>query len=94
MDDRNHGELTAIDVFSNLFSSGQSSGTIFYLGIFSYEIEPPREFTGFLHEESVVMCAVFGAQLPSFQLPGAVIVDTMSHVRRPPYNGASLGCPT
>ena len=39
---------------------------------------------------SVVMCALFEAQLPSSQLPPAVCVDIMSPVCRRPSNGGSL----
>ena len=36
---------------------------------------------------SVMIRAVFGAQLPSSQLPAAACVDTMSHVGTRPSNG-------
>ena len=42
-------------------------------------------------EGSVTMRAVFGAQLPSSQLPAAACVDTMSLVGSRPSNGGSLG---
>ena len=41
---------------------------------------------------SVMMRAVFGAQLSSCQLPAAAAcVDAMSHVGSRPFNGGSLG---
>ena len=40
---------------------------------------------------SVVMRVMFGAQLPSSQLPAALCVSTISHVRRRPSSGSSLG---
>ena len=43
---------------------------------------------------SVMMRAVFGAQLPTSQLPAAACVDTISHVDSRPFNGGSLGCLT
>ena len=40
---------------------------------------------------SVMMCRVFGAQLPSSQLPAAARVDTMPHMGSRLSNGDSLG---
>ena len=43
---------------------------------------------------SVMMRAVFGAQLSSSKLPAAACVDTMSDVGSRPSNGASRRYPT
>ena len=40
---------------------------------------------------SVMMRAVFGAQLPRSHLPAAVCMDTISHVGSRPSDGGSLG---